>query len=228
MSLESIINSSKEIFKIDKETINFKIDNKHSSSDLTAIDKQEINITNLTSKYLALQTKTTKKKIYGVNPPYCIIPPNGAKSIKIIFYNVQGEVIDSKKHKFKFEGFTILENEKDKDAKNLFNEYIQKGNKIEGNILKRNVQFIYEKKEENKNEQKDEKQEKENILGETLESLSKEVIQTKKEEKNLDKEKKLETDKKIEIKGNNKNKSQYLIIGGIFISLIIIAFYLLK
>ena len=37
---------------------------------------------------------------------------------------------------------TILESEKDSEAKQLFNEYVKKGNTVVGNIQKRSVQFL--------------------------------------------------------------------------------------
>ena len=226
MSLDSLIDSSKEIFEVDKDIITFKIDFKNNdiSEELTAIDEQEVIITNLTQNYLAFQIKITKKKFYAVNPSYCILSPNEKKNIKIIFYNVPNEELNAKKHKFRFEGFIILDNEKDKDSKELFSEYIKKGNKIEGNIIIKSVKFINEEKKE---EKKEEKQNQTNILEEKLENLPEEKMQSKNEENIEDKNKDLQNSKKIEIENNKQNNSKYLIIGGVLI-LLVIVFYLFK
>ena len=144
MSLESLMDTSKEIFKLDKEILTFKINSKNleESSEPISIAGEEILVTNLTENYLAFQIKTTKSKMYAANPSYCIISPNEEKKINIILYKVFGEKLDPKKHKFRFEGIVILENEKEKDAKDLINEYIKKGNKIIGNIQKRSVKYV--------------------------------------------------------------------------------------
>ena len=217
MSIEKLIDSSKEIFKLDKDILSFKINlSNSSSSEKIAIDEIEINVTNLTDNYLAFQTKTTKKVIYAVNPPYCIIAPNENKKIKIIMYNVPGEEIDSKDHKFKFEGFIILENEKDKDAKTLFNEYAKKGNKVVGNIEKRKVKFIFENNKISLEEEK-------------VENLQEEkIIQSKKENNKIDKENEIKKDKNLGKELKNNNTSNYLFLGGGVLVLLIIAFYFIK
>ena len=146
MSIEKLLDTPKEIFKLDKEILSFKVDENKIKSikEKEAICEEEIIITNLTSDYLAFKTMTTKRTIYSVDPSYCIIPPKADQKLKIQLYNIPGEKLEPKGHKFRFEGFTILESEKDSDAKVLFNEYIKKGNTLVGNILKRNVQFAHE------------------------------------------------------------------------------------
>ena len=152
MSHELMMDESKEIFSLDKEILLFKIDqlslNKLSSqlssnnnNHIQALSEQDINITNLTSEYIAFRTKTTKKGNYSVNPIYCIIPPNSTQSLNIIFYDKPGVKLNSKGHKFKFEGFIIPESQKNQELKDLFNEYIRKGIKVKGNVQKRIVQF---------------------------------------------------------------------------------------
>ena len=150
MSIEKIMDSSKEIFKIDKDILSFKIDSreKKSSNESEALSDEEVTITNLTQEYLAFKAQTTKKKSYSVDPPYCIIPPNETKKLKIIFYLIPEEKLESKGHKFKFEGFIISESEKNEEVKDLFANAIKKGNKVIGNIQKRNVKFIFEEKNE--------------------------------------------------------------------------------
>ena len=143
MSIDKLMDTSKEIFKLDKMILSFKLDENKmkSTKEREAISEEEIIITNLTSDYLAFKTMTTKRTIYSVDPSYCIIPPKADQKLKILLYNIPGEKLEPKGHKFRFEGFTILESEKDSDAKVLFNEYIKKGNTVVGNILKRSVQF---------------------------------------------------------------------------------------
>ena len=237
MSFETLIDSS-EIFKIDQDIISFKMksNNLNTSSDPIAADEIYLNITNLTNNYLAFRTKTTKKSIYAVDPPYYIIPPNETKKLKIIFFNVPGEKLDPKGHKFRFEGFTILESEKNLYPKDLFTKYINEGKKIVGNIKKRSVKFIYENEDDNINNK--EKKEENNIIEEDMQKLKKEEIISKEdifeednnnnemEEKNISEEK---LEKKIDIEGekNKKNMIIYLYIG-LFIISALITFYLKK
>ena len=227
MSLSKLIDSSKKIFEINNEIISFNInqDNFESSSEYIAIGEEEISITNVTQDYLALRAKSTKATIYAVNPSHFILSPNEIKKIKIIVYKVPGGM-DTKDHKFRFEGFIIKENEKDKDVKQLFSDYIEKGDKIEGNIIKRNVKYIYDK--DNKKNSEDDK--KETVQEEKVENLKKEEIQSKKENPNQninnDNKHKNNSDKNKENKelDINKDMSKYLFIGLFVISLITIYF----
>ena len=155
MSHELIMDLSKEIFKLDKDILTFEIgpsiESKlsmsglsHHSTDLKPLSEEELCVTNLTSDYLAFRTKTTKKEYYSVNPTYFILPPNGNQIIKFLFYNQSGKEVDPKGHKFRFEGFVILESEKDEDLKELFQKYIKSGKKVVGNVAKRYVKIIKE------------------------------------------------------------------------------------
>ena len=209
MSIDSLMDTSKEIFKIDKEILTFKIinpKNLEESSAPISISEEEILITNLTQSYLAFQIKTTKKNIYAVNPSHCIISPNEVKKIKLILYKVKDEELDPKKHKFRFEGFIISENDKEKDAKNLFNDYIKKGNKVIGNIQKRSVKYFIEEEE-------------------TMEKIKKEEIHQK-NQNNINEEKNKENfSKNIEKDLGRKISIKYFLIG-VFIASIFIAIYL--
>ena len=145
-----IMDVSKEVFKLNKEFLSFRINKElfsHSSSHLEPQSEEDIIVTNLTSNYLAFRTKTTKKENYLVNPTYCIIPPNGTQVLNFTFHNKTGAKLDIKNHKFKFEGFIIKESEKDEDIKNLFQKYIINGTLVVGNIKKCHSQFIEEKNE---------------------------------------------------------------------------------
>ena len=154
MSNGLVMEVSKEIFKLNKEVLIFKINpstisklslqSSIQSSDLKPLSEEDIVVTNLTSEFLAFRAKTTKKDNYTVNPAYCIILPNESKVLNITFYNKVDEKLDSKGHKFKFEGFVIPESRKNEEAKNLFQEYIQERIEVRGNTEKRNVQFLDE------------------------------------------------------------------------------------
>ena len=151
------MNQSKEIFKLDKEILVFRINNSNlnklssyssiHSGQLQAMSEENIKVSNLTSNYIAFRTRTTKKDIYAVNPTYCIIEPNKTTNLNFIFYSKPGLKLDPKQHKFMLEGFIIQESEKDEDPKNLFKNYIQKGEVVTGNIQKRRVQFVEENEE---------------------------------------------------------------------------------
>lgn len=161
MSNVLIMDDSKQIFKLDKEILLFKIKpsslNKSSalpfakSGQMRQRSEENLTITNLTSNYLAFRVKTTKKDNYSVNPTYCILFPNENKLISFIFYYNLDSKLDSKGHKFKFEGFTIPESRKNENVKDLFNEYINKGIKVVGNTHKIYVQFSEENEEQQNN-----------------------------------------------------------------------------
>ena len=219
MSLESLMDTSKEIFKLDKEILTFKINSKNleESSEPISIAGEEILVTNLTENYLALKIKTTKNKMYAVNPSYCIISPNEEKKINIILYKLIGEKLDPKKHKFQFEGIIILENEKEKDVKDLFNEYIKKGNKIVGNIQKISVKYL-----------EIEEKEKENA---PIEEIKKEEILKKNSDLNEEKNKEKLNDnnsKNVESELGSKISLNYFFIGVIIASLFIAIYLYIK
>lgn len=152
MSKDLIMDVSKEVFTVDKDKLCFRVNSSNlsklsshssiNSGNLQPISEEEVHLKNLTSDYLVFRTKTTKKELYAVNPTYCIIPPKGNQVLSFIFYNKQGEKPDPKHHKFKFQGFIIPESQKDKDAKDLIKEYIEKGEKVVGNEKKCGVKFI--------------------------------------------------------------------------------------
>lgn len=155
MSNDLVMDTSKELFKLDKDVLCFELGPlttsklslsslSHHSTDLKPLSEEEVSVTNLTSDYLAFRTKTTKKEYYSVNPTYFILPPNGNQTIKFLFYNQTGKEIETKGHKFKFEGFVIFESEKDMDSKELFNKYIKSGQKVVGKVEKRYVKIVKE------------------------------------------------------------------------------------
>ena len=86
MSHELIMDISKELFKLDKDVLEFVISasmiSKLSSvptraSHLRPLSELKLTITNLTSEYIAFRIKTTKKDYYAVEPTYNVLIPNG-------------------------------------------------------------------------------------------------------------------------------------------------------
>ena len=156
MSELNIIDSSKNLFSVDKKVIVFEITNEkkntlsnininisNSSSHYALyISHTSIIVTNLTSEYLSLRTKTTKKKNYNVYPSYCILSPNSEKKIDFKYFINEGEKISNSGHKFKFEGFIISNEEKDIDSKILFNKYISQKIPVKASLIKASVEFI--------------------------------------------------------------------------------------
>ena len=158
MSVELNLDNSREVFKLDKEVLSFTLNSENISEkepSKTSINiENDLKVTNLTEDYIAFRVKTTKKLYYSVQPTYCIIPPKEQKTIIIKFFLKEGEIPKLHGHKFKFEGFIIQEDEKEKEAKNLFNEYTQKGEQVFGNCQKTFVQFSNNDEIESKNASK--------------------------------------------------------------------------
>ena len=153
MSSELKLDNSKELFKLNKDVLSFKLSPEYLSEQepvkSTITVDNEISVKNLTDDYIAFRTKTTKKYYYCVKPIYCIIPPKEFQIIKITFLLNKGEIPKLHGHKFKFEAFIIPENEKDKDPKDMFREYSEKGESLVGNSQKTFVQFTNENEIEN-------------------------------------------------------------------------------
>lgn len=153
MSKDLIMDVSKELFKLDKEELNFTINSamisKLSSSQthsvhLKPLSETEITVTNITSEYIAFRTKTTKKENYSVHPTHCVLSPNGTQKIKIIYYDKLGHKINNKDHKFRFEGIVIPEEQKNEPLKELFQDYAKKEIKVQGNSFKLYAKFTQE------------------------------------------------------------------------------------
>ena len=162
MSELNIVDSSINLFNLDKPEIVFNIksnsnisNNQNFSNSLhnpIYLGQTSLIVTNLTSEYLAFRTKTTKKKYYSLYPSYCVITPNKKEKIDFSYYIKEGEKPSNEGHKFKFEGFVITPEEKNKDAKLLFNTYISKKTPVKATVIKCGVVFIEkEEKEENNN-----------------------------------------------------------------------------
>ena len=145
-----IMDSSSEVFTIDKQILQFNInpnissiDNENSSKkNIHPVSSCSIVVTNLTDNYIAFRSKTTKKDLYVVNPPYTIIKPNNNQQILIEFYMKHKNLPNREGHKFKFEGIVIDDSDINKPPKKIFEEKIANKIQVKGNTCKRNVEFI--------------------------------------------------------------------------------------
>ena len=148
MNSKIIYDESEEIISIDEEYITFKINKAEEKKDheLKLISKTKIILRNLTLEYVAFRVRTTKKQFYKVIPTYYILSPKENKLLEIFYYfkNENSQTDTNNDHKFKFEGFIISENDKNKGVKDLFYEYQQKNEKVKGTIIKKKVKFIEE------------------------------------------------------------------------------------
>ena len=149
-----IMDSSSEVFTIDKQILQFNInpnissmDNNNSSkSSIHPVSSCSIVVTNLTDNYIAFRSKTTKKDLYVVNPPYTIIKPNNNQQILIEFFMKHKSLPNREGHKFKFEGIVINDSDINKPPKKIFEEVITNKIQVKGNTCKRNVEFIEDNK----------------------------------------------------------------------------------
>lgn len=150
MSSQLNIEKAENLYQIENDDIKFKINRNYINNllssnlfqNLNLISISQIVVKNLSQEYLSFRVKTTKKQNYTVEPTYFILNPSESKIINIYFYINKVEEINEKGHKFKFEGFVIKENEKDKNIKDLFADYIKNGTKVRGNVFKKLVKFI--------------------------------------------------------------------------------------
>ena len=155
MISELKIDQSEKLFIIEdeEETIQFEINNNSLNTNtedtssatiknLILASQTTIKIRNLSNEYISFRVKTTKKKNYVVKPCYYILSPKEILNIKIMYYINPGESINSKGHKFKFEGFKIPNDEKEENPKKLFFDYITKGEKVTGTIIKKYASFV--------------------------------------------------------------------------------------
>jgi hypothetical protein len=145
-----MIEKIENIYQIEEDDIKFKINRNYINNLLSSnlfqninlISSSQIVVKNLTTEYISLRVKTTKKQNYTVEPSYFILNPSETKLINIYYYINKMEEVNEKGHKFKFEGFVIKESEKNKNIKNIFADYIKSGTKVRGNVVKKYVKFI--------------------------------------------------------------------------------------
>ena len=233
--MESLMDSSEEIFKLDKDMITFKIkfgDLCYNDNPIS-ISEDKVSVQNLTSEYLCFRTQTNKKKIYSVDPSHCIIGPKEIKKLIITLYSIKGEELDPIKHRFKFDGFIIKEDEKNYDPKELFLAYLSKEINIKKNSQKLSVKYIYEQNKE-KNEIKNE-------IYSNIENIKAEDIKIRETENFNNIEKNInekdntanninEKNNNIDINTNNGllTNNQYFTLVIIVFSIIIIVIYFLN
>ena len=153
MSNLNIEDSSKALFSIDKPTIVFQIDPNIknitenninasiASHNAIKLGQTSLIVPNLTSEYLSLRIKTTKKHYYLVFPSYCNIKPNSQQKLEFNYYINEGEKISNSGHKFMFEGFIISPEEKDQESRLLFNKYISQKIPVKAFLIKSSVEF---------------------------------------------------------------------------------------
>ena len=150
MSSQLMIEQVENLYQIEDDNIKFKINRNYINNLLSSnlfqnvnlISSSQIVVKNLSKEYVSVRAKTTKKQNYTVEPSYWILNPSETKIINIYYYINKVEEINEKGNKFKFEGFVIKENEKDKNIKNIFADYIKSGTKVRGQVVKKNVKFI--------------------------------------------------------------------------------------
>ena len=146
---ELVMDTSKNLFKLDKTELNFNIkslDNVPPSS-FSDLGELEIICENLVNEYLAFRILTKKKCNYCVTPNNFVLNPNEKKIIKIKYYNKPEELKNFKteENKFKLEAFIIPENRKNDDVKEIFTEYIKNRVKVYGNFMKLYVKLTEDK-----------------------------------------------------------------------------------
>ena len=82
-NLQKTMYSSTKLFSIDQKEIVFQINRNNQNQNLETnfiqLGQTSINLSNLTSEYLNIRSKTKKKSYYVVDPTYCTLPPNLTK-----------------------------------------------------------------------------------------------------------------------------------------------------
>ena len=101
----------------------------------------EIKINNLSSEFIIIKIKTTKKNNYIMTPSSFILSPKEENMIKIRFKRDEGEKLELKSHKIQFEGCIISQEDKDLNVDDLYKKYIKNGNKDVNNIIAKTYFF---------------------------------------------------------------------------------------
>ena len=151
MASDILLDTSSPVITINQASLIFKINENYLSSQknisqknvLIPISQSEIIITNITSNYVAYRTRITKKKYYAVEPSHLILCPNSNIKVKITYYFNPKENFPPE-HKFRFEGIIIPNNMKNKDARNIFDDFAINKIEVKGNSIKKNVEFLYD------------------------------------------------------------------------------------
>ena len=140
-----IISPLELIFNLDTDNIS------ELSSNTTKISKEiETLIINKSNDYIVIKISTTKKNNFITSPSsYLILSPKEEKKLNIRFKRDEGEKLKLKPYKFQFEGYIITLEEKDLNAKELFNKYDKNKNIIKSNVIMAQTKFLDKNGNEN-------------------------------------------------------------------------------
>ena len=138
-------NQKQSLFNITPNKLSFYLDTDNIlllSQGTEKISKEiEIKINNLSSEFIIIKIKTTKKNNYIMTPSSFILSPKEENIIKIRFKRDEGEKLELKSHKIQFEGCIISQEDKDLNVDDLYKKYIKSGNKDVNNIIAKTYFF---------------------------------------------------------------------------------------
>ena len=136
---------NQSLFNISPNKLSFYLDTDNIlllSQGTEKISKEiEIKINNLSSEFIIIKIKTTKKNNYIMTPSSFILSPKEENIIKIRFKRDEGEKLELKSHKIQFEGCIISQEDKDLNVDDLYKKYIKAGNKDVNNIIAKTYFF---------------------------------------------------------------------------------------
>ena len=138
-------NQNQPLFNISPNKLSFYLDTDNIlllSQGTEKISKEiEIKINNLSSEFIIIKIKTTKKNNYIMTPSSFVLSPKEENIIKIRFKRDEGEKLELKSHKIQFEGCIISQEDKDLNVDDLYKKYIKNGNKDVNNIIAKTYFF---------------------------------------------------------------------------------------
>ena len=138
-------NPNQPLFNITPNKLSFSLDTDNIlllSQGTEKISKEiEIKINNLSSEFIIIKIKTTKKNNYIMTPSSFVLSPKEENIIKIRFKRDEGEKLELKSHKIQFEGCIISQEDKDLNVDDLYKKYIKNGNKDVNNIIAKTYFF---------------------------------------------------------------------------------------
>ena len=138
-------NQKQSLFNITPNKLSFYLDTDNIlllSQGTEKISKEiEIKINNLSSEFIIIKIKTTKKNNYIMTPSSFVLSPKEENIIKIRFKRDEGEKLELKSHKIQFEGCIISQEDKDLNVDDLYKKYIKSGNKDVNNIIAKTYFF---------------------------------------------------------------------------------------
>ena len=138
-------NPNQSLFNISPNKLSFYLDTDNIlllSQGTEKISKEiEIKIINLSSEFIIIKIKTTKKNNYIMTPSSFVLSPKEENIIKIRFKRDEGEKLELKSHKIQFEGCIISQEDKDLNVDDLYKKYIKNGNKDVNDIIAKTYFF---------------------------------------------------------------------------------------